>query len=71
MPAPYIPQQQIPVCAVLNTAEEYIAWAEDVLSHEMIVAEYVREIEKYQCCVIRELQQIYNYCQKIMVGLGF
>lgn len=49
-----------------TTADEYLAGIKMMLEHEIKVAEYIRELEKYQCYVINHLNQVYDICKKII-----
>lgn len=50
-------------------AEEYITEMNILLDQEMIVADYVREIEKYHCIVINYLNKVYDVCKKLIAAL--
>lgn len=40
-----------------------------LLQHEMVVAEYVREVEKYHCMVINHMNLVYSICKDIVEQL--
>lgn len=60
---------QIPELTASN-ADEYITGMQSILNHEMVVANYIHSIEKYQCSVINHLNQVYIICKKIIAGLA-
>ena len=49
-----------------KSAEQYLEYMTETLGHELVVAEYVREIEKYQCAAINKLNEVYDFCKKII-----
>ncbi len=51
---------------IFSTADEYIAEIKKINTEEMKVCEYVKNIEKYHVEVINHMNQVYDYCQKII-----
>jgi hypothetical protein len=49
-----------------DTSESIIASMEEVLKHEMIIAEILLNIEKYHCSAINHMGKIIDKCKKIM-----
>jgi hypothetical protein len=50
-------------------ADEFLAGMKRTLEHEMAVASYIREVEKYQCGVINHVNMAYDVCKKIIDGI--
>jgi len=50
-------------------ADEFLAAMKKTLEHEMVVANYIREVEKYQCGVINHINSVYDICKKIIAGM--
>lgn len=41
-----------------------------ILSRELVVAEHVRNVEKYHCIVINYLNKVYDICRQIIDGIS-
>lgn len=52
-----------------SSVEEFISGMHKTLEHEIVVASYIQDIEKYHCMVINHMNQVYDICKKIIDGL--
>jgi hypothetical protein len=65
-----VPDMKTKICELSgDTADEYLAVMEIILNHEIRVAEYIREIEKYHCTVINHMNQVYDRCKALIADL--
>src|ERR1700744_2611681 len=59
----------IPLSPRTHTADEYIIFMKKILEHECVIADYIRDIEKYHCIIINHMNKIYEWCARGMSGL--
>lgn len=52
-----------------NTIDEYIKEMHKLLNHEMLIVEYIMDIEKYHCEVINHINLVFDKCKIIVNDL--
>lgn len=55
---------------VAGSAHEYLVGIKRSLDMELEVAAYAQDVEKYHCEIIARLNIVFDYCKKIINGIG-